>query len=433
MPLICAVGLPTRAFGQPTSAIWQEGLGNGMTVIVEKDDSFPLVAIELVIKGGSSAELPGERGAAHFVEHMVFRATRGDAGGLNEQDLGEAVEGLGGQIDAGTLRDFTHCYMTVLDSHWEEALQRLAQAVRKPAFLPQEVEAERRVILAEAQELTGRGQQVLADALFGVAFAGHPYEGAPWGSLAGLSSIAPDALEEYWKRVYLPRNTLLVIVGKVEREKAVAAARSSFGDWSNGEQGAGWELPVAALPGPGVGTDVTLPSPGETSLAGVGFVVPGAGQWEEVAGLDVLYAMLGRGAKSRLIRGVSEQVGDLVGVGCEYLTQRGPGLFYVWAEVQRGQGKEAVGAILTEIAKVLQEVPQKEEVDRARRIVKGSYAFSTETLVGKAKALGFYAALGDARLASDYGKYVDNVTPEDIYRLCKRYLDLTRRVVVVME
>ena len=120
-------------------------------------------------------------------------------------------------------------------------------------------------------------------------------------------------------------------------------------------------------------------------------------------------------------------------MGCEYLTQRGPGLFVLWAEGEKGQGRAIADAMMGEVGRLLSEKPEKEEVERGKRIVEGNYAFARETLLGEAKALGFFAALGETEMAEAYDGWVESITPEDISRISHRYLDLGRRIVVVME
>jgi zinc protease len=290
--------------------------------------------------------------------------------------------------------------------------------------------------------------------MFGVAFNGQPYGGAPWGEKAGLAGMTAQVLQGYWRRVYVPADALLVIVGNVKKEEATEAAQREFGDWEKVEsQGSSapsekahpsfrWtEVESLLYAGPGRPVEVSLPYGGEGSLAGVGFVVPGAGpsdehgasDWGDVAALDVLYAMLGQGTKSRLNVGIRDEGTGGKRVGCEFLTQRGPGLFCLWAQVEKGHGKEMAEALMGEVGRLSSEVAGTEEVERAKRIVKGSYAFSRETLGGEAKAVGFYGALGEPGMAEDYGSWIESVTPEDIHRVCQRYLDLMRRTVVVME
>ena len=125
-------------------------LPNGLTVVVSPRPGVAIVAIDFWVKAGSASELPGEYGAAHYLEHTLFKGTLHKSG----QAADYAVELAGGQLNASTGADYAHYYTEVPSEGFDAALNTIAEIIRNPAFPEKEVARERDVIL---DELSKRG------------------------------------------------------------------------------------------------------------------------------------------------------------------------------------------------------------------------------------------------------------------------------------
>ena len=141
--------------------VWENG-ARAVLVRPPGASALGLVALQVWIGAGTGAERPGERGAAHFVEHLLFKPCRTQHGTL---DLAGHIEGLGGDVNAFTSHDETVVYASVPARHSREALEVLLECVLHPTFDQAEIETERGVILEEIAEYEDEHAAAASDVL----------------------------------------------------------------------------------------------------------------------------------------------------------------------------------------------------------------------------------------------------------------------------
>ena len=120
-------------------------LPNGLTVLVRRDESAPVVAIVTHVKAGYFDETDDVVGIAHVLEHMFFKGTPR----RNAKQISEAIEGVGGMLHAYTSYDSTTYYAKVANIHFDRAVDTLGDMLLHSLFDPKEIEKERRVIIEE--------------------------------------------------------------------------------------------------------------------------------------------------------------------------------------------------------------------------------------------------------------------------------------------
>lgn len=120
-------------------------LANGMTLVVEKIPSVRSVALGIWVKTGSRHELPDNNGISHFIEHLLFKGTTT----RSAQDIAEAFDGIGGNVNAFTSKEYTCYYAKVLDEHLISALDVLSDMFFNSVFDPEDVNKERNVVIEE--------------------------------------------------------------------------------------------------------------------------------------------------------------------------------------------------------------------------------------------------------------------------------------------
>ena len=147
-----------------------ETLPNGVRLVTEAMDTVRSAALGIWVGGGSREETPEESGAAHFIEHMLFKGTQR----RTAQDIARETDAIGGQMNAFTTKECTCFYGRVLDDHLPQALDILFDMVYCSSFAQEAVETERGVILEEIDMYEDTPDDLCAEKLFGAVFAGSP-------------------------------------------------------------------------------------------------------------------------------------------------------------------------------------------------------------------------------------------------------------------
>ena len=150
----------------------REVLDNGLRLITERMPQVRSVTIGVWLTRGSRHETVARGGVAHFVEHMLFKGTAT----RTAEDIAQAIDSIGGQLDAFTAKEYASYYIKVLDEHLPLAVDVLADIVLRPAFAPEEIEREKKVILEEIKMV-----EDTPDDLVHELFTQHFWEGHPLG------------------------------------------------------------------------------------------------------------------------------------------------------------------------------------------------------------------------------------------------------------
>lgn len=253
---------------------------SGLTLVVQRLPGCPAVSVNLWVDAGAADEEPHELGAAHFVEHMLFKGTV-------RRPLGQpthAIEALGGDVNAWTSHSQTVLHATVpAGQPWEEALDVLLDMASAATFHADEVERERTVILDEIRGVNDDPEQVLTEAVLASLWPEHPF-GRPVSGTAGhVECLTREALVGWWQRHWVAGRIAVAVVGDVEPAEVVAAVNRRAA-WL-GEGGARRER---GEPGPVAGrvacradfdevqVQLALPGPGSRSADAAPFDVLGA-------------------------------------------------------------------------------------------------------------------------------------------------------------
>ncbi|MCS7300725.1 MAG: insulinase family protein [Fimbriimonadales bacterium] len=188
-------------------------LPSGVQLIVERIPNAPLVALEVWIRAGVADETPETSGAAHLLEHLIFKGTTD----LPPGALDEAFEQAGGVLDAFTERDWTRYCASVLPDRWQKPLQTLLRCLLQPALPADALDNERRLILNDEYALHAADPiRPMRYALFAQAFPNHPYGMPLLGNPDTLARLDIEAVRRFHQAHYRPERIVVVVVGAVE-------------------------------------------------------------------------------------------------------------------------------------------------------------------------------------------------------------------------
>jgi zinc protease len=412
-------------------------LPNGLRLIVREQRATPLVAIDVWVRAGSRRERPEENGAAHFLEHMLFKGTATRKPG----EIDAAIEDLGALLNAGTTRDGSRFYTTVPAEHTGAAMEVVADALRNAALDPAEVERERAVILDELARAANDTRKTLVNALYADHFAGAPLGRPVLGTPQAIRALSRDALADYFRRWYTPDHTTVVVVGSITAAEAEALVRKHFGEWRKPSALVG--LPEAA--------SVTRSDPGDrpapearTSYA-FGFPLPPPTDERSRLLAEIVAAMLAdpAGPLNAALAPANEPPAPAPRPGARPLTPPRPaaaplaadaetelfadgGLLAIHAVFEGNRRGAFLNALAEAVRRLREGAFTEADLAHVKRRLLGSFLFEAETFEGQARLLGEADARGDFQWAVRTPDAVRAITRKDVIEFAARALEPAR-------
>ncbi len=409
-------------------------LANGLNVILHRDTTVPIVAVNLWYHVGSANERPGRTGFAHLFEHLMFEGSKN----VVEGEFDTLLEAAGGNNNGSTDNDRTNYIIDVPANALELALflesDRMGYLL--DTMTPARVDGQRDVVKNERRQSYENRPYGLASLELDKMLwpENHPYNWPVIGYMEDLTAASYDDVVGFFKTYYAPNNASLVLAGDIDFDNARSLVEKWFGEIPRGADVAPIAPPAARLAEVKRATltdRVRLPRLYLAWLTPRRFA-PGD------ATLDVVSAVLADGKNSRLYKRLvyDEQIAQDVsafqfsgplGSSFQIVATARPG--HTAAEMQR--------AIDEEIARLKREPPDAREVERALNQIEASFYRSMERVGGfggKADQLNDYSALGGGPdfFAEDLARY-STLTPADVQAVALEWLPAERRVELVVE
>jgi zinc protease len=412
-----------------------EHLPNGLQLVVETRSAAPVVALWLRLSVGATRELPGQEGAAHFVEHMLFKGSRSpsDTSGLGPGEIGPVMDALGADLNAYTSHEETVLHCVVPREHAERALTYMGQLVFRCWIDGEQVSRERDVVLDEI--LRGRDDPArqLADGMARRLWGAHPYGRSVLGTLPSVRGMDARALRGFHHRWYHPANAHLVVVGDIDpatvRRVASSEAftpRQAAGAWLGTGPG-----PVPPVAQRGLGF-VRVSGSFEEQILELALRVPGHGH-PDLPAIDMLCSVLGEGASAVLPqrlhveRSVAHSAWSVTEIGSQagqLVCGASP------SSLDPGDALECMGEALRELR--VGGVPVQ-AFQRAKAAILADRAYSDESAEGRASVLSFYLGnYGSVDAERDYRGKIEALRLRDVDRAALTWLRLERATVGVV-
>src|SRR5688500_1034035 len=194
------------------TAIVREVLPNGLRLLTERMPHVRSVSIGVWLARGSRHEPQEQGGIAHFVEHMLFKGTAT----RSAEDIAQAIDSVGGQMDAFTAKEYASYYIKVLDEHLPFALDVLSDIVMNPRFSPDDIEREKKVVLEDIKMVEDTPDDLVHELFTENFWADHPLGRPILGTKETVESLNTDALRRYFLGAYTAPNLIVAAVGNVD-------------------------------------------------------------------------------------------------------------------------------------------------------------------------------------------------------------------------
>src|SRR5437764_3434857 len=194
-------------------------LPTGARVVSTELADRPSVTMAIMFKVGSRYESDREAGVSHFLEHMFFKGSAKYAGA---KEIAEAIEGVGGVLNAATDKELTMFWARVPRTKAKLAVDVLGDMLFDPLFDPKEVEKERLVVLEELRMYLDSPQEYVHSLFEQISWPNHPLGREIGGTEASVRALSRDDLLRYLEEHYLLRNLVVTIAGPVTHDEAIA-------------------------------------------------------------------------------------------------------------------------------------------------------------------------------------------------------------------
>lgn len=199
---------------------------NGLRIVLENIPAVRSVTIGIWILTGSRNETTLNNGISHFLEHMFFKGTKT----RSPQDIAEAFDSIGGQVNAFTSKEYTCFFAKVLDTHKEYALEILADMFFHSSFDEDEMEREKKVIYEEIKMYEDTPDDIVHDLLAQASYGKHPLGYPILGTEEHLKGFKADTLRDYMKEQYIPENVVISVAGNTD-DSFIGKIEDYFGSY----------------------------------------------------------------------------------------------------------------------------------------------------------------------------------------------------------
>ena len=385
----------------------KQTLPNGVRILTEPVPGVRSAALGIWVGTGSRHEKAGENGAAHFIEHMLFKGTAR----RTAAQLAEEMDAVGGQVNAFTTKECTCFYARVLDTHLPRAADILCDMFFHSRFDDADVETERGVILEEIGMYEDNPEDLCAERLAGEVFRGSPLARPILGRKATLEKMDGAWLREYQRTHYGPRRIVVALAGSFTQADVddLTARFSAL-------------APVAPLSlrsaayTPGVVVKKKAIEQNHLTLAFPGLPFADRRRFA----LQLLSSILGGGMSSRLFQQVRERQGLCYSIYSYGTCHDDTGYFGVYTALGKETERQALDTILRVIREVAGEGVTQAELDRAREQSKSNVLMGLESTQSHMSSLARGELLQGEVLDEDQiiAAY-DAVTREDVRKLAR--------------
>jgi predicted Zn-dependent peptidase len=383
-------------------------LPSGLTVVTEAMDRVETVSLGAYVGAGTRNETEAENGASHFLEHMAFKGTER----RSAAEIAEAVEDVGGHINAYTAREQTAYYVKLLKEDLALGADIIGDILTHSVFAPEELERERGVILQEIGQANDTPDDIIFDHFQETAYPDQPMGRPTLGREAGIRSMGREVLTSYMHRHYAAGNTVVAAAGALDHATVVDLARKHFADLPA-------DLAGPAAPGLYAGGEFREGRDLDQVHIVLGFPSVAYGDPDFYPAM-MLSTLLGGGMSSRLFQEIRERRGLVYSIYSFNAPAMDGGVFGIYAGTGETEARELVPVTLEELRRV-QLDPAAPELARARAQVKAGLLMSLESTGSRCEQLARQMQVfGRVVPTAETVAKIEAVTLEDVRRAAAR-------------
>jgi len=347
-------------------------LDNGVTLLQQRNTSGRALCIGVWLRKGSRDERPGEEGMCHFLEHMLFKGTER----RTAFEISQAVEKVGGSIDAFTTKEEMCVYVQLMENHWELALEVMGDMFTGSVFSPDQIALEKKVVLDEIRDAVDSPDDYIHELFSSTVLAGHPLGRPILGKRSTVSAFSRKRILRFAGESFKSRAFVIAAYGNVPPGKLAGACEKHFRFKRGGPAKRRRERPRGAARRKHHRRPIHQVY---VCMGGRGYAVTDERRFP----LIVLSTLLGGGMSSRLFQKIREEQGLAYSVYT--FTEQGSdtGLFGVYMSLRPGKKKQALASVMSAFAKIIRGELGKSELEEIKEYLRGRILLGLETSSSK--------------------------------------------------
>lgn len=408
---------------RPGDEIVRVVLPSGLRVLVLRDQSAGFVDVQAMWPGGLRYEDARSNGISNLIAAMLTRGTKGRA----RWQLAAELDAMPATLAAFSTRNALGMRAELPGAAWERGLELLADCIVNPQFAEDELERQRRGVLeqirAQDRDATSAAFQLFASTLW----TRHPYRLPELGSADTVASLSRRRLVDHYRRYYGIAGLTIAVIGNVVPAQVVAKLQSLLGDGGAAPE----SPPVPVEPVRAEPIEVFRAMPADDAQVVLGY--PGTTLRDpDRFTLEVLAEILS-GPSGRLASAFRDQRPFVRGSTARSFAGIDPGSLSIAFQCRAQNLDASVAAARAELVRVVERGVTPDEVGRARRYLIGAHAVALEprSAIAAAMASGEIAGQGP-RDFRRYGDAIGRITPADVQRVARKFVDPRHEVIAVV-
>ena len=357
-------------------------LPNGVRVVTEDMPGLASASVGIWVNAGGRHETAEQHGVAHFLEHMAFKGT----GRRSALQIAEAIEDVGGYINAYTSREMTAYYARVLEADTGLALDVLSDIVLNPAFAQAEIETERHVILQEIGQAHDTPDDIIFDWLQEAAFPDQPLGRAILGVSERVGAFGRPDLERFVTERYAPSSIIVAAAGAIDHDALCRDAERHLGHLRPRDAG-------RVEPGRFLGREYRETRPLEQAHLALAFDAPSYRD-DAVYVAQIYASALGGSMSSRLFQEAREKRGLCYTIFAQASAYDDAGLLTIYAGTSEAEAGALAELTVDEMRRSADDMSDA-EIERARAQMKAGLLMGLESPSSRAERLARMLAIWD--------------------------------------
>ncbi|OGK15791.1 hypothetical protein A3H80_04965 [Candidatus Roizmanbacteria bacterium RIFCSPLOWO2_02_FULL_37_19] len=395
-------------------------LENGLQVILVDTEAFPSATILLLMGAGSRYETRTNNGIAHFFEHMAFKGSKKYP---NSFMLSSIIDGIGGEFNAFTAKDYTGYYVKAPTKYFDTVVSVIADMVQYPLLKESEIAREKGVIIQEINMYEDTPQRQVFRLYENLLYPNSPLGMDVIGSSKTVSQCKRRNFLDYIADLYYPNNAVLIVAGGLSNniKDYLQRIEDKFGSWKKGNS-RDFEKVSETQNKPHT---LLRYKKSEQAHLCIGYRTFSRFDQRRYA-LGVLSAILGKGMSSRLFREVREKRGLAYSIGTynEHYHEVGNMLTYAGVSTDENIVQQTIEVIQKEYNKIKKNGPHDEELKRAKELLKGRLVLSMEDTYNVASFYGRQLLLEkEMRSLDAIISKIDAVKKDDVINVAQEVFD----------
>ncbi|WMM26557.1 pitrilysin family protein [Tissierella sp. MB52-C2] len=384
-------------------------LDNGIRVVMENIPHVNSVSIGVIIDNGSMKENRENNGVSHFIEHMLFKGTKK----RTAKDIAESIDNIGGHLNAFTSKDSTCYYAKVLFNHIDIAIDVLGDMLFNSEFLESDIEKEKTVVIEEINMYQDSPEDVASELLNEIIFKNTSYAYPILGTEKNIKNFNREKIINYFENNYRSEDIVISLAGNIDTKEVLKLLNHHFGNYDKSELRNQRANNVYGftnnLKGIEKDTEQLHLCIGMEGLPIVN---------NDIESLLVLNNVFGGTMSSRLFQKIREDLGLAYAVESYPSSYKDTGIFNIYAGLHPSQLLKTIGYIEEEIKDIKNNLISKEELDKSKEQLKGSYVLGMEGTFSRMYEIGKSLSIFNrVQTQEEILNKIDNVNMDSIEKI----------------